>query len=140
MSESTSKPGKRKAESPKKKGNGGVALAAASTNRIRNLLASVIWIAAVVAALILAVGALLVALDMNRDNAIVKLVLDVANGLDLGVFKDFQPDVPDDAGKAAIQDARQSAETKSVMVNWGIAAVIYLIVGKVADRVIRPKS
>ena len=37
-------------------------------------------------ALFLAVGGLLVALDANQDNALVKFVLDVADGLDLDVF------------------------------------------------------
>ena len=55
-----------------------------STLRLR--LAQVIWVAAVVCALFLAVGALLVALDANQDNALVKFVLDVAGVLDLDVF------------------------------------------------------
>ncbi len=29
---------------------------------------------------------------------------------------------------------------KSVLVNWGIAALVYLVAGKVIDRVIRPRG
>ena len=138
MSDSSSKPGKRRAETPKREG--GIALASASANRLRNIAASVVWIVAVVCALTLAVGALLVALDFNRGNAVVDAILNVANSIDFGEFKDFQPDVKKGASAADKDSARQSAETKSVMVNWGIAAIIYLVVGKVLERLLRPKK
>ena len=95
----------------------------AGTNAIRSRIASVVWLVAVVCALFLAVGALMVALGMNQDNAIVAFVLDGARKLDFGTFKDF-------TGK--------SAATKEALTNWGIAAVIYLVIGKVLDRIIRP--
>ena len=95
----------------------------AGTNAVRSRIASVVWLVAVVCALFLAVGALMVALGMNQDNAIVAFVLDGANKLDFGTFKDF-------TGK--------SAATKEALTNWGIAAVIYLVIGKVLDRIIRP--
>ena len=132
--EEGSKPGKRRAEKPAR------STAMPSANRIRSLAASTIWLLAVLCALVLAVGALLVALQLNRDNPIVELVLNVANAIDFGVFKDFEADPPKNPTKAEIKDAKQSAETKSVMVNWGLAAVIYLVVGKVLDRLIRPRS
>lgn len=137
MSDSSSKPGKRRAEAPKR--SGGAALAA-STDRLRNIAASVVWVVAVVCALTLAVGALLVSLDFNRDNAVVDFVLNIANSIDFGEFKDFKPDVEKGASAADRESARQSAETKSVMVNWGIAAIIYLVVGKVLERLLRPKK
>ena len=95
----------------------------AGANAVRSRIASLVWLVAVVCALFLAVGALLVALDMNRQNDIVHFILSVAHKLDFGTFKDF-------TGK--------SAATKSALTNWGIAAVIYLVVGKVLDRIIRP--
>lgn len=57
-----------------------------TTRRIRTHLGQLVWIVAVGCALVLAVGALLIALDANPDNALVKLVLDVADALDLEVF------------------------------------------------------
>ena len=58
-----------------------------------------------------AVGALLVALKMNPDNPLVAFVRDGAELLDFGSFKSFE-------GK--------NAEVKEHLVDWGIAAVIYL--------------
>ena len=95
----------------------------AGANAVRSRIASLVWLVAVVCALFLAVGALLVALDMNRNNDIVHFILSVAHKLDFGTFKDF-------TGKGAA--------TKSALTNWGIAAVIYLVIGKVLDRLIRP--
>jgi hypothetical protein len=60
---------------------------------------------------------------MNQANPIVSFILDTANKLDFGTFKDF-------TGKGAA--------TKEALTNWGIAAVIYLVAGKVLDRIIRP--
>jgi len=90
---------------------------------VRSRLASLVWLAAVVCALLLAIGALVVALQMNEHNAIVSFVTDAAHKLDFGEFKKFHG---------------QDAATKSALVNWGIAAVIYLVIGKVLDRIIRP--
>ena len=95
----------------------------AGANAVRSRIASLVWLVAVVCALFLAVGALLVALKMNQQNAIVGFITDTAHKLDLGTFKDFK-------GK--------DAAVKSALTNWGIAAVIYLLVGKVLDKIIRP--
>jgi hypothetical protein len=95
----------------------------ATAASIRNKIASVVWLIAVVCALFLAVGALIWALKLNQDNAIVRFVLDVAEYLDFGNFKQF-------AGK--------TGEVKEHLVDWGIAAVIYLVAGKILDRIIRP--
>ena len=81
------------------------------------------------AALFLAVGALLIALKANQDNAIVSFVLDVADRLDLGVFSREQGIFTFDG---------KNAETKNALVNWGIGAIAYLVAGKVLDRIIRP--
>lgn len=120
--------GKRRAESPRKERLGG------GSDRIRSLVASAIWLVAVVAALVLASGALLVALRFNLDNPIVEFVTDLAARIDFGELKSF--DVP----QGAKPEAREDAVVKSVLVNWGLAAVIYLVVGKVLDRVIRPRA
>jgi hypothetical protein len=72
---------------------------------------------------VLAVAALMVALKLNPDNAIVKFITDLAKAIDFGKFKDF-------TGK--------NAQTKEALTNYGISAVIYLVVGKILDRIIRP--
>jgi hypothetical protein len=91
---------------------------------VRKQLASLVWLVAVVCALFLAIGALTKALDMNLDNPILAFINTGAHKLDFGQFKDFGN------GK--------NAEVEGALVNWGIAAIIYLVVGKIIDRVIRP--
>ncbi len=95
----------------------------AGADAVRSKIASLVWLIAVICALFLAVGALLVALKMNQENPIVNFVLEGAEGLDLGTFKEYEG---------------QNAKVKSALTNWGIAAVIYLLIGKVVDRIIRP--
>ena len=102
---------------------------ALTITRVRVALAQVVWLLFLVAALFLAVGALLIALKANQDNAIVSFVLDVADRLDLGVFSRDQ---------GIFTFSGKNAATKDALVNWGIAAIAYLVVGKVLDRVIRP--
>jgi hypothetical protein len=101
--------------------------AAGSNLRLR--VSQIVWLAAVLCALFLAVGALLIALDANQDNALVRFVLDVADVVDLDVFSR-------DNGIFTFRGA--DAETKSALTNWGLAAVGYLVVGRVLERIIRP--
>jgi hypothetical protein len=83
-------------------------------------------------ATILALGALLVVLrnNVNETNSVVKLITDVADAIsgpfsrDNGVF-DFQ-------GKNAV--------AKNALLNWGIAAVVYLLIGRFLANAIGPKS
>lgn len=102
---------------------------AAAVAQVRTRVAQVVWLFFLVCALLLAVGALLVALDANNRNALVEFVLDGADGVDLGVFsrdngiKEFRGD---------------NAQVKNALLNWGLGAVAYLVVGRVLDRVIRP--
>jgi hypothetical protein len=96
---------------------------------VRKVLAQLVWLAAVVCALFLAVGALCIALGANRDNELVKFVLDVADSVDLGVFSRDNGIFKFDGSDAA---------TKNALANWGLGAVAYLIVGRILERVIRP--
>jgi hypothetical protein len=105
------------------------ALTARRGSRLRARAAHVVWLLAVLCALVLAVGALLIALDANRDNALVKLVLDVADTLDLGVFS---------RGNGIFTFDGSDAETKNALANWGLGAIAYLVVGRVLERVVRP--
>jgi len=100
-----------------------------TVSRVRVRLAQLVWLAAVVCALFLAVGALLIALDANQDNALVRFVLDVADVVDLEVFSR-------DNGIFTFTGA--DAATKNALTNWGIAAIGYLVVGRILERLIRP--
>ena len=97
--------------------------------RLRVVLAQVVWALFLAAALFLAVGALLIALDANQDNALVKFVLDGAERVDLGIFSK-------DNGIKEFSGA--NAETKNALFNWGIGAAVWLIVGRMLERIIRP--
>ena len=99
------------------------------TSTARSKLASLLWLVAVVCALFLAVGALLIALKANQDNAVVLFVLDGADTLDMGVFSR-------DEGIFTFDKDRNGV--KATLVNWGLAALAFLVVGKILDRVIRP--
>jgi hypothetical protein len=97
--------------------------------RIRLRVSQVVWLAAVVCALFLAVGALLIALDANLDNALVSFVIDVADAVDLDVFS---------RGNGIFTFTGADAATKNALTNWGLAAIGYLVVGRILERLIRP--
>jgi hypothetical protein len=100
----------------------------AGADAARTRIASLVWLVAVVCALFLAIGALLIALDANEKNAIVKFVLQGAGLLD-GPFN---------RSNGVFTFAGKDAAVKDALVNWGIAAVVYLMIGKILDRLIRP--
>jgi hypothetical protein len=99
---------------------------------VRSTIARVVRIVFAVLAAILALGAVLVVLrdNVNEQNAIVKFITDVADAVsgpfsrDNGIF-DF-------SGK--------NATAKNALVNWGIAAIVYLVIGRLLAGLIAPKS
>jgi hypothetical protein len=109
--------------------SGGPGRGAQTVNRVRQVVAQVVWLLFLVAALFLAVGALLIALDANRDNDLVHFVLEGADRVDLGIFS------KDNGIK---EFSGSNAETKNALFNWGLGAVAWLLVGRILDRVIRP--
>jgi hypothetical protein len=119
--------GKRRAE-PEKDGDKKAA-ASSTVNTVRGYVATAVWVLAVLAAVILAIGALVITLDFNKDNPLVEFFTSTANKIDFGVIKEFKP------GKG---ESDHSARVKTVLVSWGIAALVYLVVGKVLERIIRP--
>ncbi|MBC2934129.1 hypothetical protein [Nocardioides sp. zg-1228] len=97
--------------------------------KIRATLAQLIWLACALAALLLAVGALLIALEANRSNALVDVVLRAADLADLGVFSRHD----------GIKDFRgRGAEVKNALLNWGLGAVAWLVAGRILERIVRP--
>jgi hypothetical protein len=100
-----------------------------TVDRVRGTAAQVVWVVCSLAALVLALGALLVAFGANTDNALVKLLLDLADRLDLGVF---------DRDDGIKRWTSANAETKNALFNWGVAAVVWLMAGRLLERLIRP--
>jgi hypothetical protein len=108
------------------------ATAKAAADSVRSRVAQLIWIVCVVAALILAVAALCIALKANSSNSLVKFVEDTADKLDFGVFSRGKD------GVAHFKGHSHAADTKNALVNWGLAAVVWLVGGRIVERVIRP--
>ena len=104
--------------------------ATVGSDAIRSRVASIVWLLAVACAAILAIGALMIALGAQADNAIVEWFTGAADFL-AGPAGNENRGIFDFGGG-------DSGETKNALVNWGIAAVAYLVVGRVLDRIIRP--
>ena len=97
--------------------------------KIRAKVAQLLWLVCALAALLLAVGALLVALDANQKNDLVDFVLRAADYVDLGVF----------SREDGIKRFRgQGADVKNALVNWGLGAIAWLVIGRLLDRIIKP--
>jgi hypothetical protein len=90
--------------------------------------ARLVWYLVVVCAAVLAVAALLVALEADPDNRVVRSLEDaaawLAGPLD-GAFQFTTEEGTPDRGKTAL-------------VNWGVAAAVYLILGRLVAKLIAP--
>ena len=96
---------------------------------LRENLARAVWIVCMMLALILAIAAFTYALEANSDNELVKLARDLANVFDLGVFDLDNP-------VKAFKDP--NGAVKTALFNYGLGAVVYLVVGRILERIIRP--
>jgi hypothetical protein len=99
--------------------------------RVRGVLARVLWLAFLVCALCLACAAFSFALEANERNDLVKLVRSLADAFDLHYFDLENPVWAPDPDKP-------NALVKTALANYGVAAVIYLVVGRFAERIVRP--
>ena len=109
------------------------AQAKAAANLVRTRVSQLVWIVCALAALVLAAGALCIALKANAENDLVKFCTDTADKVDFGVFSRTD-------GVAHWKGHSHTALTKNACVNWGLAAVVWLIVGKIVERIVRPRS
>jgi hypothetical protein len=99
------------------------------SRKIRATLAQLVWLACALAALLLATGALLIALDANKSNDLVAAILRGASWVDLDVFS-RQDGVKQFRG--------EGAQVKNALVNWGLGAIAWLVAGRILYRVITP--
>ncbi|HEX5861274.1 MAG TPA: hypothetical protein VFY58_05500 [Nocardioides sp.] len=99
--------------------------------QVRSRVAQVVWLLFVVAAVFLAVGALCIALGFEKDNPLVAFILDGANFFDLNIFSRQK-------GEGIKSFGGANADVKNALLNWGLAAIAYLIVGRIAVRIIQP--
>ncbi len=83
--------------------------------------ASVITGIAAIIAGIIVVGIILVLVDANQRNTIVDFILDIGRFF-VRPFRDLFP---------------QDDPKENIVINWGIAALVYLIVGAIIARIVR---
>jgi hypothetical protein len=100
------------------------------SDAVRARVASIVWIVAVVCAVIVVLGAILVALGsgVRTGNPVVQFINDTADALagPFGKMFSYQKD----NGKPDV--------VQNTVLGYGIAAVVYLVVGKIVSRVIHP--
>ncbi|MFL6062117.1 MAG: hypothetical protein ACJ72E_12860 [Marmoricola sp.] len=104
-------------------------------DQIRETMAKILRVVFLFFAVVLALGAFLVAAhdNVSQTNGLVKFVLHVADAIDGpfsrkdGIFT-FNSSDP------------QVAATKDAVVNWGIAALVYLAIGRYLQRLLAPKA
>jgi hypothetical protein len=108
------------------------AQAKAAADLVRSRVSEAVWTICALAALILAAGALCIALKANQQNDLVRFCTDAADKLDLGVFSRTD-------GVAHWKGHSHAALTKNACVNWGLAALVWLVAGKVVEKVVRPQ-
>lgn len=103
---------------------------AVEIDRIRTILVKVVRIVFIVFAAILALGAFLVAVrdNVSADNPLVKFVWNFADAIDGPFSRD----------NGIFTFDGENAETKDAVVNWGIAAIVYLVISNVIQRLLRP--
>ncbi len=90
--------------------------------QVRRGLSRAISIVTAVVVLVIVAGILLVVLEANPDNDLVSLINDVADAL-VGPFENL-----------FTLDERKT----EVAVNWGIAAAVYLVVGRILAAIAAP--
>lgn len=100
--------------------------------RARGIVARVLWSICLVLALVLAVAAFSYALGANQNNDLVTFIQGLADRVDLGWF-DLDNPVKDFRDKSD-----PNGDVKNALFNYGIAAVVYLVVGRFLERIIRP--
>lgn len=104
-------------------------LTGAGVRRLRTMLGEAAWLVCLLAAAALLLGTALIAVGANTHNALVQGVLHAADWADLGVF----------SRTAGIkQFTGDGAAVKNALTNWGVGAVAWLVVGRIARRVLTP--
>jgi hypothetical protein len=104
----------------------------AEKDQLRETMARILRVVFLVFSVVLALGAFLVAAhdNVSQDNELVKFVLNFADAID-GPF----------SRRGGIFEFHgQNATTKDAVVNWGIAAIVYLAIGRYLQRLLAPRS
>jgi hypothetical protein len=100
--------------------------------QIRDTMSKVLRVVFLFFALVLALGAFLIAAhdNVSQTNGLVKAVLNVADAIDGPFSRD----------NGIFSFHGENAATKDAVVNWGIAALVYLAIGRYLQRVLAGKK
>lgn len=101
-------------------------------DQIREVMAKVLRVVFLLFAVVLALGAFLIAAreNVSQSNELVKLVKAVADAIDGPFSRD----------NGIFKFTGENAETKDAVVNWGIAALVYLAIGRYVQRFLGPRA
>lgn len=99
----------------------------------RIFVARVLWGVCVLFAGVLAAAVLLIAIDANTQNDLVRFIGRFADHVDLGFF-DLTSPVKDFDTKTV----NPADDVKTALFNYGICAIVWLVLGRVLDRIVRP--
>lgn len=101
-------------------------------DQIRETMAKVLRVVFLLFAVVLALGAFLVAVreNVSQSNELVKVVKGLADAIDGPFSRD----------NGIFKFTGENAETKDAVVNWGIAAMVYLAIGRYVQRLLGPRS
>lgn len=104
----------------------------AQKDLIRDTMAKVLRVVFLLFAVALALGAFLVAAhdNVSQDNPLVKLILNLADAIDGPFSRD----------NGIFKFTGENAATKDAVVNWGIAALVYVVIGRYLQRLLAPKA
>ncbi|GAB2984362.1 hypothetical protein [Nocardioides montaniterrae] len=102
---------------------------AVDVTKVRAYAARAVWLICLAIALVLAAAAFSYALNANADNSLIHSIRNLAKATDLGWFDLNQP----------IWKAKPpNALTKTALANYGVASVVYMVIGRTLERIIRP--
>jgi hypothetical protein len=100
-------------------------------DEIRETMSKVLRVIFLFFAVVLALGAFLIAArdNVSQTNEIVKFVKSFADAIDGPFSRD----------NGIFKFTGENAETKDAVVNWGIAAIVYLAIGRYVQHLLAPR-
>lgn len=100
-------------------------------DQVREVMARILRVVFLLFSVVLALGAFLVAAreNVSQTNELVKLVKAAADAIDGPFSRD----------NGIFKFTGENAETKDAVVNWGIAALVYLAIGRYVQRFLGPR-
>jgi hypothetical protein len=101
---------------------------------LRIRFSQLVWLVCVACALVLAAGALIVAIvgtARQPGNDVLRFVLQVADHLDFGTVS---------TRKVLIDLDGPDSDTKETMLNWGVAAIVWVVFGWGVSVFLKPEA